>query len=245
MDISGSGQISAGVYNEKISISGSGKINGNIRCIKLYCSGSVKGTGSIYCNEDIKVSGSCLFEKSVFAESIKASGSMKVFGNITTTSICNVSGSIRCSGSIKCSKLVCSGSIDVDNGIEADEVYISGIANCTGLLNAKKIDIILNGLNTINKIGSISGSEIRIHRDNQKGNNIMSLFSKFIGRSNTEKLEVNEHIEGDILTIEYVKSPYVVGRVVVIGSDCEIDLVRYSEKIEIHPDAKIRKCEKI
>lgn len=34
-------------------------------------------------------------------------------------------------------------------------------------------------------------------------------------------------------------------RVVAIGADCEIDLVQYTEEIEIRPDAKVGKIEKI
>ena len=48
MNISGSGHIAAGEYNEKISVSGSGKIDGNIRCNALVCSGAVKAQGRIY-----------------------------------------------------------------------------------------------------------------------------------------------------------------------------------------------------
>ncbi len=53
MNISGSGHIPAGEYNEKVSISGSGKIDGNLRCLGLSCAGSVHGCGEIECAEDV------------------------------------------------------------------------------------------------------------------------------------------------------------------------------------------------
>ena len=35
------------------------------------------------------------------------------------------------------------------------------------------------------------------------------------------------------------------GRYIMIGEGCDIDLVQYSENIEISPKAKVKKCEKI
>lgn len=243
MNILGSGHISAGEYNEKISISGSGKINGNIRCIALSCSGSVKGAGLIICNEDIRVSGSCDFEKSISAESITVSGSVKVDEDITATDTVKISGSVRCGGTIKCSALKCSGSADIGKEVAADDVYISGRINCAGLVNAEKIEISLD--NGLCRIGAIGGSEIKVHNDYKRKNILrLPLLSKLVGTGNG-RLHVDELVEGDIVAIEYVKAPCVVGRVVAIGAGCKIDLVRYSEEIEIHPDAKVGKSEKI
>ncbi len=242
MNISGSGHISAGEYNDKISVSGSGKIDGNIRCIALSCSGSVKGAGLIICSEDISVSGSCHFTKSMSSKTVKVSGSVKVDEDITATDTVKISGSVRCGGTIKCSALKCSGSADIGKEIAADDVYISGRINCAGLVNAEKIEISLDGLC---KIGAIGGSEIKVHNDyTRKTIARMPLLSKLVGSGNG-RLHVDELVEGDIVAIEYVKAPCVVGRVVAIGTGCEIDLVRYSEEIEIHPDAKVGKSEKI
>lgn len=243
MNILGSGRISAGEHNEKISVSGSGKIDGNIRCIALSCSGSVKGEGSIVCNENISVSGSCHFTKSMSSKNVTVSGSVKVDEDITATNTVKISGSVRCGGTIKCAALKCSGSADIGKEIAADEVYISGRINCAGLVNAEKIEISLD--NGLCRIGAIGGSEIKVHNDYQiKNNTRMPLLFKLVGNGNG-RLNVDELIEGDIVAIEYVKAPCVVGRVVAIGTGCEIDLVRYSEEIEIHPDAKVGRSEKI
>ena len=52
-------------------------------------------------------------------------------------------------------------------------------------------------------------------------------------------------IEADTIALENVKTPRVSGRIVAIGEDCEIDLVQYSEEIEISPKAKVGRTEKI
>ncbi len=73
MNISGSGHIPAGEYNEKVSISGSGKIDGNLRCLGLSCSGSVHGIGEIECAE-VVCSGGADVGGGIEAESFRSAG---------------------------------------------------------------------------------------------------------------------------------------------------------------------------
>ena len=244
MNISGSGTIAAGEYNEKISISGSGKINGNIRCVSLSCSGSAKGVGAVTCSEDVKISGSCHIDESLSAKNIYASGSLKVGGDAEADAEIKVSGSIRIGGSIKCATLKCSGSVESDREIAAEEMRISGCIRCAGLVNSDKIEIDMSGASAKSVIGSMGGSQIKVCNSN--GGRLISrlpLLKHIVGGSGS--LKVEELIEGDVVDIEYVTSPKVVGRMVTVGAGCNIDLVQYSEKIEIHPKAKVEKYEKI
>ena len=244
MNISGSGSVASGEYNEKISISGSGRINGNVRCIGVSCSGSMRSVGDLECSENVGVSGSAHFEKSVSADNISVSGSVRIDEDANAKGSIKISGSAKIGGNIKCSLLSCSGSVDIGGEGEAEEMRISGRINCSGLLNAEKITIRLDGFSVTSKIGSIGGGEIMISND-RKGERIsrLPLLKRLVGNGGT--VSVDELIEGDVVAIESVKSPKVVGRVVAIGADCEIDLVQYSEEIEIHPDAKVTKYEKV
>lgn len=245
MYISGSGHIAAGEYNEKISVSGSGRIDGNIRCVSLTCSGSVRGNGSVTCTEDVRVSGSCHIDNNIVAKSVSASGSVNAGGDIISESDVRISGSIHCGGSLKCANLRCSGGVNIGKGAEAEEIQISGRIRCDGLLNAERIDISLEGGNTYSRIGSVGGSEIKIHNDRNRGKiSRMPLLSKLFDATNGT-LTVDELVEGDIVAVECVKTPKVVGRIVAIGADCDIDLVQYSEEIEINPDSKVGRYEKI
>lgn len=244
MNISGSGRVDAGEYNEKISISGSGRINGNVRCVAISCSGSVKSIGDVECSEGISVSGSAHFEKSVVADNFSVSGSARVDGDINAKNSIKISGSMKCGGSLKSSRIGCSGSVEIGDEAEADEIRISGKVICAGLLNADKIDIQKDGFNVNSRVGSIGGGEIKVHND-RKGEKLarLPLLSKLVGSGGA--LIVDELIEGDVVALECVKAPRVVGRVVAIGADCEIDLVQYSEEIEIHPASKVGKYEKV
>ena len=242
MNISGSGKIAAGDYNESIKVSGSGRLDGNIRCQSLHCSGSVKGTASVVCSEDAKISGSCHIEQSISAQNISVSGSLKVGGDMIAQQEIKLSGGINCGGSLKCESFNCSGGLDVGGEVEAEKIKISGSVKCQGLINADKIEIGLEISNASSKVGSIGGGEIRIHSANNKISK-MPLLNKIVGSGGS--LTVDELIEGDVVALERVVAPKVTGRVVAIGAGCEIDLVQYSEEIELHPDAKVGKCEKI
>ena len=247
MNISGSGHIPAGEYNEHISISGSGKIDGNLRCLSISCSGSTKAEGKVFCNGDFRCSGSAHLKKELHAKNITASGSLRVEDNIFAENIVRVAGGMVCKGELKAGSVCCAGSIEISGDIEAEEFKSEGKLICGGLLNGEKISISLEGVG--GRVGSIGGSEIRIFWDPKtprfKKIGWMPLFSEMVNGSSCGCFVVEEQIEGDMVAIEYVKTPKVVGRVVAIGEGSEIDLVQYSEEMEIHPDAKVGKIEKI
>ena len=242
MNISGSGTIAAGEYNDKITVSGSGRLDGNIRCQSLHCSGSVKGNANVVCVEEAKISGSCHIEQSLSAQNISVSGSLKVGGDVIGKGEVKLSGGISCGGSLKCESFDCSGGLDVGGEIAAEEIRISGAIKCGGLMNAEKIDINIDGHSNSSRVGSIGGGEIKIQ---SKANKLKRklLLNKIIGCGG--RFSVDEYIEGDVVTLEDVTAPKVVGRIVSIGAGCEVDFVQYSENIEIHSSAKVAKYEKI
>jgi len=151
-----------------------------------------------------------------------------------------VSGGFKCKGNVKCTSLRVSGGINVGGGIEAEDVFISGSIKCDGLLNAEKIEIRFD--RSAGKVGSIGGSDIKIYCEGKKGVKRLPLLSKLVGGNG---FTVTESIEGETIALEDVSAPLVVGKIVAIGAGCEIDLVQYSEEIELHPEAKVAKYEKI
>jgi hypothetical protein len=52
-------------------------------------------------------------------------------------------------------------------------------------------------------------------------------------------------IEGDNVTLDVTKAKVVRGKKVIIGKDCEIDLVEYRDEIKISEGAKIKEQRKI
>ncbi len=240
INIVGSGTVPSGEYS-KISVSGSGRILGNIRCESFSSAGSVK-VDSILCDGILKVSGNARFFGDIKALSAKTAGVFKCDGSLEISEGLTFSGSAKCEKNIKCEHLGVSGILDVGGGIEAESVKISGFVNCAGLINADNIEIRFDkGM----CIGSIGGSKIvivseRIIKSIQR----LPLLSS-LTRSVSSFVEVESLIEGDEIAIECVKCPRVSGRVVAIGQGCSIDLVQYSEDIEISPNATVGRYEKI
>ena len=239
--ISGSGQLAAGEY-DAVKISGSAMINGYTRCKSFHCSGSTHSVEDLECENEMKVSGSCKFDKNVKSESISISGAIKSGGDITAIGEISTSGGLKCNGSVKAGKISISGAAKIKGDMEAETIKISGVIDCGGLMNAEDVDIRFDKSGM--RIGSIGGSRISIYsRNTDKGKVKLPLFSSLI-RSKTA-VTVENSIEGDSIAIEGVVTPRVSGRIVAIGDGCEIDLVQYSEQIEISPNAKVGKTEKI
>ena len=240
MKISGSGHIAAGRY-ENIHISGSARLGSPVQCQSLHCSGASHGEGNLDAQQEISISGSAHFEGNVSAQDIKISGSAGIDGNCTSTEDMQISGSMRCGGDIKGNSIRISGSLHVTN-MEGEDVNISGKITCPGLLNAENIVIKMFG--STSEIGSIGGSSIRVTVERNHPE-VTRLISKLLGRHGHVGLTVKESIEGDDISLERVTAKSVTGRTVAIGAGCHIELVQYSEAIEISPDAKVKRQERI
>lgn len=239
--ISGSGVIASGEY-DAIKISGSARLEGFVRCNELHCSGSCSGE-NIECNGNIKISGSGGFCGDLRSKAVAVSGSFSCDGNIAVSESIKCSGSAHCGKNIKCNSMSASGRVSVHGDVEAEILKVSGVINCDGLINAEDIDIrFRRGM----RIGSIGGSKIVICRDDSFENKSfrLPLLSFFIGSSG-DSVTVGGDIEGDNVALEGVRAKCVSGRVVAIGDGCEIDLVRYTDEIEISPNAKVAKTEKV
>lgn len=217
----GAGTVPSGEY-DNISVSGSGKGSGDIRCKNFKASGSFGGTYNLFCSEDLKVS-----------------GSFKCEGNIKAGYLSSA-GAFKCGKTIKAEKIKIAGAVSVENDIEADTISICGSLNCGGLVNAENFYFEHDGFS---KIGSIGGSSIKIVSSGSR--TTFRLLNIFRGNSACGRVTVDECIEGDVVTLEYVNAPKVVGRIVVIGKGCNIGSVTYSESLDISPEAKAENCEQL
>jgi cytoskeletal protein CcmA (bactofilin family) len=239
MRISGSGKVPAGEYNH-ISISGSGSLVGAVRCATFSSSGASHGE-SIECSDTFKVSGASSFSGTVKANYVGVSGSFSC-GDLVVEDKLSVSGSAKCKGNVRGDLLSIAGALKVGGDVEGEKVKVDGILNCGGLLNAEDIEIKFErGM----EIGSIGGSKIVIYpRNSLKPITRLPLFSALAKRAGGG-VSVITSIEGDEIALEGVTSPRVTGRIVAIERGCDIDLVQYSETVEISPDAKVGRTEKI
>ena len=252
MNISGSGTIKGGDYNEEIHVSGSGTIDGRTRCKGLHASGAVRANAEVECTGEIHVSGSGSFEEvkarcvhvsGLFSANtlevgdiLKSSGSCRVSG-ATAANEANISGSLYSGGNAKFGKAKISGRFECFGDAEAEDFRISGPVTVTGLLNAENIDIEVGFRAYKNRINSIGGTNIRIEISD---NEVFGLFHKKAGT-----VIVAESIEGDEIYLENTECPLVVGKNVIIGEGCKIGKVQYYDNCEVKDGAEVKETEKI
>lgn len=243
LNISGSGQIMPGDY-DTIRVSGSGRLEGTVRCQNLFTSGSVGGN-NVVCGNDMNTSGSCNFSGDISTGNLIVSGGSSFGGNVEAREKIAISGGSSFRGNVKCKQLQLSGGSKINGDVEAELIKIRGAADCDGLMNAEEIDIEYErGM----EIGSIGGSKIVIykrHGEVKKKKFRLPLFSSLIKKSTVDTVVVKNSVEGDEIALEGVVCPRVSGRVVAIGADCEIELVQYSEQVEVSPKAKVGRTERI
>ena len=216
--IFGAGTVGKGKY-ETVSINGSANISGDIECSDFTVSGACSSSGRIDCENEIKVRGSAAFRKDVSADTVHCMGTAVFSGNVSCNNI-KIEGTARFCGDTKC-----------------DSFVSSGIIECDGVLNAKNTEIVFGGKP---KVKEICGSIINIECiDDEK-----SFLKKLVSSKKDGKMTVSESIGGDEVSVSGVIAPLVSGRNVVIGKDCIIDRVVYTESIEISPKAKVKESEK-
>ncbi len=243
LNISGSGQVTPGEYGT-IRVSGSAHLGDAVRCKSLHVAGSANGY-NVVCENDIRISGSCGFSGNVSAGSLGVSGGSAFGGDIEVEERVTISGGMSCDGNVKCKQLQVSGNTKISGDVEAELAKIRGALDCEGLLNAEEVDI---EFEKSMEVGSIGGSKIVIykrHGEEKKKKARLTLFSSLIKKTTVGTVYVNSAIEGDEIALEGVVCPRVSGRVVAIGADCEIELVQYSEQVEISPEAKVGRTERI
>ena len=255
MKIAGAGVLGGGEY-DNVKISGSAKIEGSIRCLGFTCSGAVKGEGDVVCREDFRLSGSARVSGAVSAQNGEVSGSLKC-ASLAAEKELKLSGGISVAGKLAGGDVRASGGLKVGADIEAEtfrfsggtrgHVSVGGKLECAGLLNAETVVITL-GLEQ-HSVNAIGGGSVKVEERPEGG--MFGVFGRpgpFAfpwGKPQVGCLTVSESIEADQVDIVNTVCPTVSGRKVKIGRGCRIDLVRYSESIEVDLDAQVDKQEKV
>ena len=244
MKISGAGVLGGGEY-EDVKISGSAKIEGSVRCRSFACHGATKGEGDLSCREEFRSSGSTHIVGAVRAGSVRASGALKCSA-LSAEGEVQLSGGSDVEGRLSGGSIHSSGALKVGGGIEAENFRSSGKLVCGGLLNAETVELFV-GMET-SSVAAIGGSTVRV-KERLEGHIFPGAgFGGFgfpWGKSAKCSLTVTESIEADDIELSNTLCPLVSGRRVVVGPGCRIDLVRYSESIEVDPAAQVGRQEKI
>lgn len=229
--INGVGTSNGGIFDSAL-ISGRGTVNGALDCKYLKCN----GTGTV--NGDVK------------SDKTKISGSAKIFGNVACEDLF-IEGKAVISGDTKVNKLIVRGkgyfeghvkgenlkvrgSFFVGGDCEAETFHSEGNFNVGGLLSAEKVEIHIGGECRAVEIG---GERIRVK---QKPNFLRDLFKVVF----PIRLETDV-IEGDHIELENTKAKVVRGNHIIIGENCEIDLVEFKETFRVEKNGKVKEHHQI
>ena len=177
--------------------------------------------------EKISLAGSTRLFGAVKCNSLRASGSLKG-EDVVCAEEFKTSGRALFSGKIQAKDVRVAGSLTAGT-VEAQNVKITGALRCEGELNAELIEL---GADRLMTLGSIRGKSILIKRKR---------LSPFLNR----RVVLTSFLEGENLSLSFVACPRVTGKTVVIGKGCQIDLVQYSDTIQILAGAKVGNVQKI
>ena len=233
--LSGAGQLSGGDYT-RVSISGAGKVTGDLKAEALRISGAGKVEGRTDALS-ITVSGSGAFGGEVIAEEMRVSGAARIDGAVKVKEL-KSSGSYRAKESVSSEYVKTSGVLRVGGDVEADIFKASGGFEIEGLLSADKVEIRLGGRCYAKEIG---GAKIDVRRGGYRERGILldGLVRMLSGRGTAELRATS--IEGDEIHLEDTTADVVRGTRVEIGPGCRIGEVEYSETLDVHSDAEVKK----
>jgi cytoskeletal protein CcmA (bactofilin family) len=192
-------------------ITGLGTTNGgNVHLAKIEGTGTV--TGDIGCSV-FTLKGKADIHGSIKAKSAEINGMINMDGDLIAENI-HLIGMAAVKGKCEAEKLNANGRLDIDT------------------LNAGDIQFTLQGSSTINEIGG-EHIEIRKHPGID-----FTQWLKALSIPLSHNLTA-QTIEGDYVYVEYTKAEVVRGTHVIIGPDCEIELVEYKTKLELDKSSKV------
>lgn len=235
LDLSGLGTCSGGEFN-KVDISGKGKVNGDIKCIKFDASGMATVNGNIICH-NFSTSGMSKVKGSINGKEIEVSGTLNVDSN-TTTELLDVSGMVKINGNVRANEVKCEGFLKVEEDIECETIDVYGVLDSKGLINCESLNIILSAECNCREIGATS---VVIECDDSP----TSIFSFLAPKRFRRKRLYASLIEGDDIKLENCEAKIVRGKNIKIGPNCKIDVIEYSESIEVDSNSKVIDTNKI
>lgn len=236
LKISGAGTCCGGEY-DLVKISGAGTVKGDILCNEFHSSGAADIRGNVNA-KIMRCSGASHFFGDVYGGEMKFSGAADVEGNISGESV-KISGGADVKRNVNCDYIKISGGAEIGGDCEGDHIEISGGVVVRGLLNGSKIEVSVGGRCSATEVG---GEVIHVFQRSKNG----GFFSKLF-KSIDKDLRVFrcESIEGDEIRLEATECKVVRGKNVVVGKDCRIDRIEYTDFLETIDGAEVGEIVKL
>ncbi|NWQ43700.1 polymer-forming cytoskeletal protein [Bacillus sp. EB106-08-02-XG196] len=228
--INGLGSSNGGSFNS-VSINGKGSVTGDVECSELDFNGSGSVAGNVVVNH-ARINGRGKINGNMESQILTVDGTAGVTGNLLVKKL-KVSGKANVGGKIKGDEIKIRGRLTVGEDCEAETFKAESQFSIGGLLNADLVDITIFADCHAKEIG---GQTILI----KQKNSLLGYFKPFV-RTQLK----TECIEGDKIEIENTKAGIVRGKNVVVGANCEIDVVEYSGEFTMDKNSIVKDIRKI
>ena len=254
LEINGTRKVDGGEYSD-VEINGFGRILGDLKCGDFSCNGKGTVKGNLEAG-DIDVNGAASFRGDVTADELEVNGSTSIYGDFKADhTVVNgrldlrqkadierlrVQGYCRVEGELRGGHFEVNGQLHVEEDCTCDRFDGHGRFVIDGLLSAETIDI---GLFWHSKAREIGGHSVKIFKRENLLSKIASAVHMVFSKKNI-RLDVDV-IEADEIEISDTKAKIVRGQNVMIGENCEIELLEYSGTFEQHETAKIKEVKQL
>jgi cytoskeletal protein CcmA (bactofilin family) len=230
LTINGYGSSNGGHF-QKVTLNGKGTVNSDVICESLESNGAGTVKGNVTANKRVKMSGSGKIMGSLTCDELTMEGRGSIKQDLTAKKV-KISGKGTVGGKINTDEIKVQGRMTVGGDCEAETFKAEGDFQIDGLLNAESISIHLHGKTNVKEIG---GQRIEVKSSRW----IKLLKSMFPCELNTNL------VEGDHVRLEGTKATTVRGSEVIIGKDCEINVVEYKDTLTVHHTAIVKERKKI
>ncbi len=256
--VAGSGRIEGDVDANLIKTAGSCRIEGDVKAKELKTAGSCRVSGDVRA-ERMKTAGSCAIEGDVHADEVKIAGTQTIEGSLKAKEITSA-GSLKVAEDVEAEKFLSRGGFEIGGLLSAEEIKIELGGGKVTEIGGTRIEVRRRG-------GAFWGwrRAPRVHIHLERGpeglsETLESIFEELghigeeveravglgqaFGWSRGSGYLEADTIEGDEIFLENTRARVVRGKKVQIGEGCEIELIEYSESLEIAPGAQVKEQKK-
>ncbi len=227
LKLSGKGECAGGVYDE-VSISGSGRVGGDLEAATISIAGKCMMEGGVKAGA-FSASGSFEVGRDLQVKALRGAGKGEVGGDVRAETI-KFSGRLIAGGTVKAREAAISGFAECGGNLEADQLELSGAFDAGGSVSGQRIRIALAGRS---QAAEIVAPEIVVRRASWRWRILDFAWPR------SSALLTAETVAGDTVHIESTRAGTVRGRQVTIGAGCRIEVVEYSESLQIDPQADV------
>ena len=213
--INGKGTVTDDVNADYIEINGMGTLQGNAEALEVKISGTSSIKGNLD-SEKIRISGTSRIDGDVESEDVKIEGHANIGGNLKSERV-RIDGKVTVGGNVEAETFESQGHIKIGKQLNAESIQIEVMLKC--------------------EAEEIVGSDIRVRRGKASLLKVVDNLFPTILMVNT--------IEGDKLDLDCVNAKHVQGQDIIIGPECEIDMIEYSGTLQVDPKAVVRATSKI